>query len=171
LSIGLLALWHRSRADTQGLCFVDFKVWHHDQKIALTAVNLNRNKDEVLATLIGRHFEVDGFPKPTEPEVPEAKPLYPEEGVVTYDSTVVSLGQDFSPGARLHGKVYFFIRYGPMSTNTAVLKIKGRVTIDVGALQNGEDALYWIADPDSTPDCAGIDNLLGWDWMSAMRLP
>lgn len=152
--------------DPHGLCFVDFKVWHHDQKMAITALAANRNKDMVLTTLIGRDFSLDGFPVPKEPQVPESMPLYPEENPATFNSVVVTLGKDVPKGTVLAGNVYFLIRYGPTSSNTAALKIKGRVFIHVGALKNGDDAAFWTPAKDGTPDCAGVEELIGREWVS-----
>jgi hypothetical protein len=112
----------------------------------------------VLVTLIGRRFSLDGFPTPREEEVPESKPLYPEEDPTTFDSFVVTLGREIPAGSVLHGRVHFFIRYGRAPDETAVLRIKGRVSIKVSP--SGRDEVYWAPDPDSTPDCPGVEDVM-----------
>jgi hypothetical protein len=154
------------KVDPHGLCFVDFKVWHHDQKLAVTAYVANLNKDMVLVTLVGRDLSLDGFPVPSEPQVRESMPLYPEENPATFDSVVVSLGKEIPKGTVLHGRAYFLLRYGPSTSSTAVLKIKGRISIEVGTMKDGSDAAFWAADKDSTPDCPGVEKLIGHEWVS-----
>lgn len=146
------------KVDPQGLCFVDFKVWYHDKKVAITIRNQNRNKETVTATLIGRAFTLDNIPSPDNLYEAENITAYPEQKIAAFDSDPISLGRTFPAGTVLPGRVYFAVRYGPTPDNTAVLKVKGRVFIKV--LNDRQAIAYWKADPDSTPDCPGAERLV-----------
>ena len=150
----------KSAVDPQGLCFVDFIIWHHDQKLALTTTIQNRNKQTVNVALMSHKLAIEGYPLPKYADV-ENNALYPEQDIVTFDSNVIELGKDFPPGTTLHGRVDFTARYGPTANDTALLRILGNVTIVVDGVTKGQDSLRWKADPESTPDCPGVDKLIG----------
>lgn len=147
------------KVDKQGVCFIDFLVWHHDRKIAVSTRSQNRNKGAVNIVLMSRKFWLEGYPPPPLTDA-EEYPLYPEQDTVTVDSNIIELGKDLPSGTVLRGRVDFKVRYGPSIHDTALLVTKGTVTIVVDDIAKGQDSLRWKPDPDSTPDCPGATDLI-----------
>jgi hypothetical protein len=142
-------------ADPHGLCFVDFELIHADGKMQIRARMKNRHKVDVMTTLVGYRFSLDDYPQFIAPMEAETKPLYAQQSWARADSNVLTLSKEPAPDAVLPGKVHFVMKYGPTLSNPALLRIKGRVVIHLWPA-----TVDWYPDPDSTPDCPGVERLV-----------
>lgn len=141
------------KVDPHAFCFIGFDGYHNDQSMAVTAELHNQNKEAVEFTLMAANFSLDGYPVPPQIEA-KHETLFPEEHLVKEDSAIVWLGRDFAGGTQLHGQVDFQARYGPDAANTALLRVRGKVTITLGPTGTRTADLKWEPAPESLPDCS-----------------
>jgi hypothetical protein len=150
-------------SDPERLCFIDFEVplVREADRITELAIRVrvqNRYRKPVTIVLLDWSAVLEGFPRSSDVRMPEETVLFPEHGVVYFESDPIKLGRGVRPGMTIPGRVNFVIRHGPEADDAAVLTIKGRVWITF--LRNGLADLRWLPDDDSTQDCVWAEHLV-----------
>lgn len=119
------------KIERKAFCFAGFRVSHKNREIGVVALLANSNKEAVRFIYMGGDFALNGFP-PALQVAGQQMTIYPEQRLATMSSKPVKLGRDFPAGTEFEGTVDFQARYGPTTSDTALIRVRGKIFLKLG---------------------------------------